>query len=153
MNEPWKKILILFTCIWFLSGTGISYAGSSEFKVMCEGIRKDIGSGLAQNLTKIELEQLEKLVTISVYRKNLGFAVESQLPFFKQAEYLFEEFHGDQRGLYFKNAREKLFVALLVESNETTIYYVTYPFDSFSNESWDGATHLSLRCNEDSPMG
>ena len=153
MNEPWKKILILFTCIWFLSGTGISYAGSSEFKVMCEGIRKDIGSGLAQNLTKIELQQLEKLVTISVYRKNLGFAVESQLPFFKQAEYLFEEFYGDQRGLYFKNAREKLFVALLVEANETTIYYVTFPFDSFSNESWNGATHLSLRCNEESPMG
>ena len=153
MNEPWKKLLILYTCIWFLSGTGISYAGSSEFKVMCEGIRKDIGSGLAQNLTKIELEQLEKLVTISVYRNNLGFAVESQLPFFKQAEYLFEEFYGDQRGLYFKNAREKLFVALLVEANETTIYYVTFPFDSFSNESWDGATHLSLRCNEDSPMG
>ena len=153
MNEPWKKILILFTCIWFLSGTGISYAGSSEFKVMCEGIRKDIGTGLAQNLTKIELQQLEKLVTISVYRKNVGFAVESQLPFFKQAEYLFEEFYGDQRGLYFKNAREKLFVALLVEANETTIYYVTFPFDSFSNESWDGATHLSLRCNDDSPMG
>ena len=153
MNEPWKKILILFTCIWFLSGTGISYAGSSEFKVMCEGIRKDIGSGLAQNLTKIELEQLEKLVTISVYRKTQGFAVESQLPFFKQAEYLFEEFYGDQRGLYFKNAREKLFVALLVEANETTIYYVTFPFDSFSNESWDGATHLSLRCNDESPMG
>ena len=153
MNEPWKKILILFTCIWFLSGIGISYAGSSEFKVMCEGIRKDIGSGLAQNLTKIELQQLEKLVTISVYRKNLGFAVESQLPFFKQAEYLFEEFYGDQRGLYFKNAREKLFVALLVEANETTIYYVTFPFDSFSNESWNGATHLSLRCIEESPMG
>ena len=65
----------------------------------------------------------------------------------------FEEFYGDQRGLYFKNAREKLFVALLVEANETTIYYVTFPFDSFSNESWNGATHLSLRCNEESPMG
>ena len=153
MNELLKQLQIPFACIWFFTVSALLWAGPSEFKVVCEGIRKDIGTGLAQNLTKIELEQLEKLVTISVYRKNLGFAVESQLPIFKQAEYLFEEFYGDQRGLYFKNAREKLFVALLVEANETTIYYVTFPFDNFSNESWDGATHLSLRCNDDSPMG
>jgi len=82
MNELIKQLRIPFACIWFITGSALSWAGTSEFKVLCEGIRKDIGIGLAQNLTKIELQRLEKLITISVYRRNSGFAVESQLPFF-----------------------------------------------------------------------
>ena len=81
MNEWSNKLLILFTCISFITGTTISYAGPSEFKVMCEEIPKDIGTGLAQSLTEIKLQELEKLITIRASSTGSGFAIESQLPF------------------------------------------------------------------------
>lgn len=127
--------------------------GSSEdFSVTCEGIRKDVSARL-QQLSLEPLSPIETLVTIKVFKHNGSLSVETQLPFFDGAEFLLEEYSESKRGIYYKNFEQELFVILLVENDMSAIYYITQPFESFSNNTWDGATHLKLRCTNDRPVG
>ena len=152
MNKFTANLLRVLAIALTASAYSPAWASSGELNVTCEGVRKDLGVHSHDLIEAAVSDDKEKLLTIRVTQKDSIVAIKTQLPFFDGAEFLFEEVDAGQRGLYFKNSDEELFVVLLIEPNESILYYVTQPFESYSNKTWTGVTHLSLKCVPSNPV-
>jgi hypothetical protein len=148
MQSIFKAIGHLVIISMMSLGTPEGRLLASDRSITCEGVRKDVGTGVGRHLSKVPIGSHEELVTLRIESSAGQYRVRTQLPFFDGAEFLFEESQGSQRGLYFKNLEQQLFVVLLLEQESDVAYFITQPFDSFSDDSWNGAVHITLKCRD-----